>query len=297
MRCQRYRLDIPSSPKCKPTVPAVSSLIKGDKGSLSVMVAILLPVMLCMMIYFENVMEAQYVANETQAILDMSTKGAAETGDGIKVGSNVVCTIPYDEEDEENSGYHVAVKLLKKNIKALPISAQAEILDQLDSNSISGLNTEDTDLWASGISKIDLTYSYTPTVPFFGTKYKISVESVAKCTASSKSDDDDSEVSGEHLTQSGRTFQGPSGKETFYNMNMSGVIQIMRDMGYSEEEYPYSVRSDGVKMLGDYVMVAANLQTHSRGSIVQTSLGKGIVCDTGDFANDNPTQLDIATNW
>ena len=48
---------------------------------------------------------------------------------------------------------------------------------------------------------------------------------------------------------------------------------------------------------GDYVMVAANLTTHPRGSIVETSLGTGIVCDTGSFAKEHPNRLDIATNW
>ena len=44
-------------------------------------------------------------------------------------------------------------------------------------------------------------------------------------------------------------------------------------------------------------MVAANLNVHPRGSIVETSLGLGIVCDTGGFASGNATQLDIAVSW
>lgn len=87
---------------------------------------------------------------------------------------------------------------------------------------------------------------------------------------------------------------GPSGKETYYNLNMSGVVSIMRGMGNTDE---YWVRYDGCKMLGDYIMVAANLNLHPRGSIVETSLGEGIVCDTGGFAHNNPTQLDIAVTW
>ena len=90
---------------------------------------------------------------------------------------------------------------------------------------------------------------------------------------------------------------GPSGKETYYNLDMSGVVSIMRGMGYSEAEYPYSVRSDGAKMLGNYIMVAANLSTHPRGSLVETSMGTAIVCDTGGFATGNANQLDIATTW
>lgn len=90
------------------------------------------------------------------------------------------------------------------------------------------------------------------------------------------------------------TIQGPSGKETYYNLNMSGVIDIMRGIGNNDE---YWVRDDGVKMLGDYVMVAADLDIHPRGSHVPTSLGMGVVCDTGDFIYDNPQQLDIAVSW
>ena len=103
--------------------------------------------------------------------------------------------------------------------------------------------------------------------------------------------------SGAKLSRSRGSIQGPSGKETYYNLNMSGVVSIMRRMGFSESEYPYNVRTDGVKCLGPYVMVAAHLGNRPRGSKVQTSLGTGIVCDTGGFASSNPTQIDIATAW
>lgn len=88
--------------------------------------------------------------------------------------------------------------------------------------------------------------------------------------------------------------QGPSGRETYYNLPMGGVIKTMRRKGNTDK---YWVREDGCKMLGDYIMVAANLKVRPRGSIVETSLGKGIVCDTGGFAKRNIYQLDIATNW
>lgn len=86
-------------------------------------------------------------------------------------------------------------------------------------------------------------------------------------------------------------------KETYYNLDMSGIVSIMRDMGYTEEDYPYWVREDGCKMLGEYIMVAANLDVYSRGSLVETSLGIGIVCDTGSFAKNEPYQIDIAVTW
>lgn len=99
---------------------------------------------------------------------------------------------------------------------------------------------------------------------------------------------------GSILTKSAGVNYGPSGKETYYNLNMSGVVNIMRNMGNNDE---YWIRNDGCKMLGNYIMVAANLNVHPRGSLVETSLGTGIVCDTGGFASENATQLDIATTW
>ena len=101
--------------------------------------------------------------------------------------------------------------------------------------------------------------------------------------------------SGGHLTRSGGVFYGPSGKETYYNLNMSGVVSIMRSIGNNDE---YWVREDGCKMLGNYIMVAADLNVHPRGSLVPTSLGMGIVCDTGGFvSNGSGVALDIATAW
>lgn len=87
---------------------------------------------------------------------------------------------------------------------------------------------------------------------------------------------------------------GPSGKETYYNLPMGGVVAIMRGMGNRDK---YWVRSDGCKMLGNYIMVAAHLRVHPRGSIVKCSRGYAIVCDTGTFAQSDPYQLDIAVNW
>lgn len=107
-------------------------------------------------------------------------------------------------------------------------------------------------------------------------------------------DDSESKWDGPVLNSFNGTVMGPSGKETYYNLDMSGVIQIMRGMGNTDE---YWVREDGCKMLGDYIMCAANLSVHPRGSLVESSLGTCIVCDTGGFASYNPNQLDIAVTW
>lgn len=102
------------------------------------------------------------------------------------------------------------------------------------------------------------------------------------------------EWDGPVLTRNAGTVQGPSGKETYYNLNMSGVVDRMHRLGFEGE---YWVREDGCKMFGDYIMVAANLDIRPRGTILPTSLGWGIVADTGGFAKRNQTQLDIAVNW
>lgn len=107
------------------------------------------------------------------------------------------------------------------------------------------------------------------------------------------------EYDGPVLTKKGGVIHnGPAGgDETYYDLNMNKVVKVMRDKGFDEANFPYWVRDDGVKMLGNFVMVAANLEVHPRGTIVQTSLGVGLVCDTGEFAKTNRLKLDIATSW
>ena len=99
---------------------------------------------------------------------------------------------------------------------------------------------------------------------------------------------------GSCLTPSGGVYYGPTGKETYYNLDMNGVVSNAQAQGIQGE---YWIREDGVKMYGDYVIVAANLDTHPRGSTVETSLGTGIVLDTGGFAASDPNQVDIAVDW
>lgn len=103
------------------------------------------------------------------------------------------------------------------------------------------------------------------------------------------------------------TIIGPSGKETYYNLNMRGIVNSIHRKGWVWQDIAaehkqnvagdYYIREDGVKMLGNYIMVAANLSVHPRGSLVETSLGTGVVVDTGEFAKHNVHQIDIAVNW
>lgn len=96
------------------------------------------------------------------------------------------------------------------------------------------------------------------------------------------------------LTASGGVNYYGEQKETYYNLNMNRVVANAQANGIEGE---YWVREDGVKMMGDKVIVAANQDIHPYGSTVETSLGEGIVLDTGGFASGDPTQIDIATSW
>lgn len=100
--------------------------------------------------------------------------------------------------------------------------------------------------------------------------------------------------SAQTLNKRNGVFYGPSGKESYYNLSMDLVLRYMYREGF---RYHYWVRKDGVKMLGDYVIVAADLRIRPKGTVLMTSLGQAIVCDTGEFAKSDPTALDVAVTW
>ena len=92
--------------------------------------------------------------------------------------------------------------------------------------------------------------------------------------------------SSSRLTRSGGVNYYNGNKETYYNLNMSGVISNAQSMGIQGN---YWIRDDGVKMYGDYVIVAAQMD---KGTLISTSLGTGIVLDYCPAGT-----IDIATNW
>jgi len=124
------------------------------------------------------------------------------------------------------------------------------------------------------------------------------VEEITSVENTEVSEEEPEEVSSEWqgvaLDAYNGVVQGPNGKETYYNLPMEGVIEIMKFLGY---DYEYGVREDGVKMYGPYIMCAANLEIRPKGTILETSLGTAMVCDTGGFAESNPYQIDIAVDW
>lgn len=102
---------------------------------------------------------------------------------------------------------------------------------------------------------------------------------------------------GDRISVSRGVYMGPSGRETYYNLYMGNCVKYMRDLGYDEIQYPYWVRDDGAKMLGNYVMCAANWHIRPKGTIIPTSLGDAIVVDTGDFVAEFPNGVDLAVDW
>jgi hypothetical protein len=86
--------------------------------------------------------------------------------------------------------------------------------------------------------------------------------------------------------------KGVSHRETYYDLNMSVVMQSCGQGGY------YTVRPDGAKVdRQGYVIIAANYSVYPKCSIVETSLGPAKVYDTGGFAIRHPYGFDLATDW
>jgi hypothetical protein len=95
------------------------------------------------------------------------------------------------------------------------------------------------------------------------------------------------------LTAKAGRIQNPNTlmTETWYDLDMSKVVANAQAAGISAE---YWIRSDGVKMYGDMVIVAAH-PSIPRYSFVETSLGTGIVLDRHTCQDEK--LIDIATDW
>lgn len=93
------------------------------------------------------------------------------------------------------------------------------------------------------------------------------------------------------LTASLGRIQSGDHIETWYDLPMKRVVQNAQAAGIPAE---YWVRDDGAKMFGPWVIVAAHPSV-TKYSIVQTSLGEGIVLDR--HTTGEPELLDIATDW
>ena len=82
-------------------------------------------------------------------------------------------------------------------------------------------------------------------------------------------------------------------KETYYNLPMDRIYQKAdKEFGSHHKKW---IRSDGCKMYGPYIICAGPVEMY--GEIVETSLGEGIILDTGAFCLENKHALDLATTW
>lgn len=98
------------------------------------------------------------------------------------------------------------------------------------------------------------------------------------------------------LTKKGGVNYFGQQKETWYNLPMQRVLNRAHKVFWTDDRV-YWIDDRGVKRFGSYIIVAADYSVHPYGSLVETSLGTGIVLDTGRFAEANNTQIDIAVSW
>lgn len=195
----------------------------------------------------------------------------------------------------------------RQTIKAIVIFMMSSLLtsahmaravDYTDESSLTSITREEYIVEITAVSPEAKISTTEPTVEIQTTETTTAEPTTESTTEATTTESttvvEATEWQGKVLNSTNGAVEGPSGRETYYNLDMSGVISIMRSMGYKHE---YWVRNDGVKMFGEYVMCAANLDIRPKGTIIDTTLGKGIVCDTGSFAQANPTQIDIAVNW
>lgn len=152
---------------------------KGESGSIAVFFAILFPVLMTTILFFENRMEVRYVTNETQAIMDLSTTGAATTGIVYQTNSaKPFCSIPY-QDSRHTDGATVAKNLLKTNTKNLPVNARNAILKEMNTGKIQGL--DDAEEYNGGYARMSIKFSFSPRTHLFFNKYTIKLKSSATC--------------------------------------------------------------------------------------------------------------------
>lgn len=237
-----------------------------------------------------TVEEEQAIAAEKEAAAKAKEEAAQKAAEEKKVAETKTDSTPASDSSAESSTTSTSTDSTKSqststdNGSSANTQSTANITTQVIA-AATGTSTQTT-------STNETTSASTESE---STDTSASTDSSASTSSSNSSASVNYASSGSTLTKTAGVFYGPSGKETYYNLDMSGVISTMRSLGYTGE---YAVRADGVKTLGGYVMVAANLSVYPKGTLVSTSLGTGIVCDTGGFVyNGSGVVFDIATNW
>jgi hypothetical protein len=221
------------------------------------------------------------VFNATGNMINTTTKDR-EDNNQVPVGAPLEDAEMNEEGQVVNSEFEPYVMYVTPsflNVRSTPSTEEENVIGKLNINDEILIVGEYGDEWAI--------------IEYNGTTAYISSEFIQNTLP--EEDTYNYDWTGEKLNRHDGTANGPSGKETYYNLNMSRCIYYMQQLGYYEH---YWVRSDGTKMYGKYICCAADLKQHPKGSLVETSLGTGIVVDTGDFTtNGSGVALDIATAW
>ena len=90
----------------------IKNFICSERGSISIVAVILLPILLWCLFFFESKMQVRWIYTQVQSVMDFSTLAGANQGTSEKgAGAKYACTIPYDVSNQDKSGYHVTVKL------------------------------------------------------------------------------------------------------------------------------------------------------------------------------------------
>ena len=98
---------------------------------------------------------------------------------------------------------------------------------------------------------------------------------------------------GDVLSVENVKVKGPSGMETYFNEDISKIVERMKK-GFIGE---YWIREDGVKMFGEYIICKANYNqtdTHPNlpiGTVIPTTLGIAIV------SSNDTDDISIAVTW
>ena len=95
------------------------------------------------------------------------------------------------------------------------------------------------------------------------------------------------------LTAKLGTVQYEGHKETWYHLPMHNIVE--RADAYYGLEGVYDVREDGVKTYNGFLMLATDWNEYPFGSVIETSLGTGIVLDMQTTGNKQI--VDIAVDW
>ena len=158
----------------------IKNFICCERGRISIVAVILLPILLWCLFFFESKMQVRWIYTQVQSVMDFSTLAGANQGTSEKVaGAKNACTIPYDVSNQDKSGYHVTVKYIKENLSTLPKNIADELRQQVDSDEIIGLKDRDSQM--TRYMYMQTSFKYPAKVKLFFNDYVIRVKSTSRC--------------------------------------------------------------------------------------------------------------------